>query len=260
MSKGHAAWPQFDPGAEALLTFLAARCDTTQDPLVSLRREFLAEGVWLACACERQDRQALEELAGVIGRICSVVARKFSRPLDADELTQRTSQRLLLPGPDGKTRLSTWAGRAPLEDWLKAVVARMAADLSQVAVKEIPLEEAALEVLSTVQSDPEVSLLRQRFQGEFKAAFRKALETLPQRDRNLIRQHLIDRISLDDLAKMQGVHRATVARWLAAARSMVLVETRRHLADAMKISPNDVASLVGQLQSQLDVSLGPLDS
>jgi RNA polymerase sigma-70 factor (ECF subfamily) len=54
------------------------------------------------------------------------------------------------------------------------------------------------------------------------------------------------------------VHRATVARWIAAARERLLDRTIALVQGRLKISAAELESLLAGLRSGLDVSLGAL--
>jgi RNA polymerase sigma-70 factor (ECF subfamily) len=51
------------------------------------------------------------------------------------------------------------------------------------------------------------------------------------------------------------VHRATVARWLASAREVVLERTMAQLGDDLRLDPAELVSLIRVVRSELDVSL-----
>ena len=114
-------------------------------------------------------------------------------------------------------------------------------------------DEALAELASG--DDPEVAALRAAAGDQLRAAFAAALAALAPRERTLLRQHHLDGVSLDRLAATHGVHRATVARWLAAARQAVADGTRDELMARLGLGTGEVASVVRLAQSQLDLSL-----
>ena len=98
--------------------------------------------------------------------------------------------------------------------------------------------------------------MKEKYRGEFSAAFRRAIAKLELRERNLLRQHYLDELSLEDVASLYRVHRATAARWLSSARSGLLALTRQELAAALGLPAHEVDSLMRLLQSRLDFSAG----
>ena len=71
----------------------------------------------------------------------------------------------------------------------------------------------------------------------------------------LLRFHHLDGLTVDDLARMYNVHRATAARWVAAAREAVFEETRLRLHDRLGVDDSTAVSVVKLVQSQLVNSL-----
>ena len=71
----------------------------------------------------------------------------------------------------------------------------------------------------------------------------------------MLRQHTLDRLAIDQLAALHGIHRATAARWVEAARQAVIAGTRRALTQRMRLSKDELASIIRLIQSQLDISL-----
>ena len=54
---------------------------------------------------------------------------------------------------------------------------------------------------------------------------------------------------------MYGTHRATAARWLTSAREELMNQTRARLASKLKLTQSDLNSLLGALQSNLEISI-----
>jgi hypothetical protein len=58
------------------------------------------------------------------------------------------------------------------------------------------------------------------------------------------------------LGRLYRVHASTISRWLSATREAIL-DTRRHLAEALAMQHGEVESLLG-LSGSLDLSLSSL--
>jgi len=71
----------------------------------------------------------------------------------------------------------------------------------------------------------------------------------------VLRLSVIERLGIDAIGAMFQVHRATAARWLVKVRSDLADRTREALARRIGAKPDEVDSLVGMLQSQVDVSI-----
>jgi RNA polymerase sigma-70 factor (ECF subfamily) len=89
----------------------------------------------------------------------------------------------------------------------------------------------------------------------YREAFEAALATLTARDRNLLRQQYVYGTTIDELAALYRVHRATAARWVARVREVVLRRTRRHIGEALHLAGAELDSVMGRIATDLDYSL-----
>lgn len=65
-------------------------------------------------------------------------------------------------------------------------------------------------------------------------------------------------MNIDRIGAVFNVHRATVARWIAAAREGLLERTMARLGERLRLEPADFESLLRVVRSSLDVSLHAL--
>jgi RNA polymerase sigma-70 factor (ECF subfamily) len=95
--------------------------------------------------------------------------------------------------------------------------------------------------------------------AEHREHVRRALEdaaaALPVRDRTLLRMHFVERASIDDIAAVYRVHRATAARWVNAARTTLIEQSRDRFLAISQLEPEDTAGLASFVESQLTLSL-----
>jgi RNA polymerase sigma-70 factor (ECF subfamily) len=91
-----------------------------------------------------------------------------------------------------------------------------------------------------------------------RGAFATALADLPRRERTILRQYHVDGLSIDELARLHGIHRATSARWIAAARADLVQRVRGHLRAALSLDDRELDSVIGLVRSRLDLSLSRL--
>jgi RNA polymerase sigma-70 factor (ECF subfamily) len=103
--------------------------------------------------------------------------------------------------------------------------------------------------------DPELSYMKAFYRQAFRAAFRAAAETLEVRERTILHQHTIDGLTIDELGAAHGVHRATAARWLQAAREKLVAAVRVEFARRVKVSPRELASVLRLVESRLEVTM-----
>jgi RNA polymerase sigma-70 factor (ECF subfamily) len=106
-----------------------------------------------------------------------------------------------------------------------------------------------------VARDPVRELLQARYRDEYQSALEAALAALDDDDRSLLRRHVVQGRSIDDLAAELGVHRSTAARRVKAAEERVAEAIRRRLCERLRLTPAEVDSLAGDVRSGLHVSV-----
>jgi RNA polymerase sigma-70 factor (ECF subfamily) len=62
-------------------------------------------------------------------------------------------------------------------------------------------------------------------------------------------------MTLEQLAQMYGVHRATIVRWLAAAREAVFGATRAHVAETLHAPADELDEMFDLVQSRVELSV-----
>src|SRR5262249_41097880 len=144
------------------------------------------------------------------------------------------------------------AGRAALGSWLKTAAVRTALNLRR-AKGDQAHDEVPSQLLGP--TEPELDLVRARYRTDFEDALREALKSLPERDRAMLHGSVGGGKSIDELGALYGVSRAPAARWLAAAREALAVETRRRLATRLRLTPTELDSVAAVVRSQIDVSI-----
>jgi RNA polymerase sigma-70 factor (ECF subfamily) len=139
------------------------------------------------------------------------------------------------------------------------VAVRVALDMKRAAGHDRSADaDRMAQMVVDVALDPEMRLFRERHQGPFQQALGEALSSLSARERNLLRLHFAEGVTLEQLATSYQVHRATVARWLATARQAVMERVAGRLGESMGMSAGEVESVVRLLASQIDISLSRL--
>ena len=91
-------------------------------------------------------------------------------------------------------------------------------------------------------------------ESELREAFVHTLEALGSDERNVLRLHYLDGLTLEEVGATYRVSRATAARWLAQAREKILAETRSRLKQTLGVREDELDSLVGLAASRLSLS------
>jgi RNA polymerase sigma-70 factor, ECF subfamily len=252
--RGERRWPGVKVDAAALAAHVR-RLLPAGAPLAASLEALHAEDLYLACGCAAADDKALQAFeAEFLPQVADYVGQIDRDPVFVDEVRQRLRERLFVPAePGGRSRICEYTGRGALGAWLRVVAVRVALNLRRRAKTTVSADDEP--ALRSPAPDPEVDYLKTRYGEEFRAAFRATLDTLSRDERNLLKLHYIDGLNIDEIGIAYHVHRATVARWLAAARERILEETRRQLAERLDAGSQDVDSVLALVRSQLDVSI-----
>lgn len=86
-------------------------------------------------------------------------------------------------------------------------------------------------------------------------ALRSAIESLTDEQRLLLRFYLLDDLTLEQIARILGIHKTSVFRRLQGIYDVIEQTIRRQLSQELKIRQSEVDSLVKHVVSQLDISL-----
>ena len=234
--------------------FLAERLPPAEEPAAALNGLYVAD-LYLVLGCVRGDRQALRELDERLRREVARVVRQLHPPSLADEVGQRTRERLLVAREGERPKLLDYSGRGPLGGWLYAVASRVLLNLQRRPIPEDPVAPDALADAPAAVLSPELATIKACYRGDFNEAFRSALHSLTSRERNLLRMSICEHLSADRIGAFYGVHRVTIRRWIVAARERVMDQTRQGLRDRLKLEAEEVESMIEVLRSDLDVSI-----
>jgi RNA polymerase sigma-70 factor (ECF subfamily) len=250
---GHGAAAHPDVAELAgMRAFVAARADAA---LAAGDVASRAADLYLAAACVAGDPAAIARLSAMLPALVRpALARLGLPPGDDDEIVQRVRVALVVPG--AAAGIAGYSGRGDLRSYIRAVAVRLA--LKRLEREDGPPagdDSAVLELLPAAADSPELRVLKERCRADVRIAFGAALATLSARERTLLRQHYVDGLTIDRLAPLHGVHRATCARWIEAARGSVLHAVRGYLKDTLGLAAFELDSMIELVRSQLDLSL-----
>lgn len=255
---GRAAWPGVAIGDDLIAARLAARLrDDAELRATPGGLEAHDADVFLAIALAAGDPGAVRAFEERFVPLMDHALRRLRLPAGTvDELKQVLRFDLLVG--DGAPKIADYAGRGELAAWLRVTATRRA--LSAVrrtgrAAREESLDDMLLEHWPDATPGPESKHLRAKYTAELKRAIREAFAALEVRQRNMLRQHVLDELTIDDLARLYRVHRATCARWLADARADLGKGTRKRLIAALGLQFREVESLLRFLDSDIELSI-----
>ena len=246
-------WPTLAVDAGAFEAHASAR----HPEGVSLDR-WHAEELYLTCALVDGDARALAcfdtEYLAVLDRVLA----RFADPMLVDDARQVLRARLLVRGDDGSApRIAAYNGKGPLAKWIEVAATRTAISLRRTA-RDIPVDDRTIVALQGAGSDPQLAHLKQTYRAQFTEAWRRALRELDPADRTLLRLHLIDRLPVDRIGVLYGIHQTTAARRVRQVKERLGARVHETLAATLDVAAGELDSIVALIRSELDVTLGEL--
>ncbi len=249
-----AAWPtvrlSYERYVEHVEERIAARASEPRERVI---RTLPAADVYLAAACADGDPAALAAVRdALVPALRQALGKLGMTPASIDETIQHVLVAVFV-GDGRPPQIREYGGRGTLRSWLRTIAVRTGRRMLGLEAQGAGDDE--LSELPAAVADPELALLRTRYGEQVREAFAAAFAALGERERNVLRQYYIDGLTIDQLAALYQVNRATTARWVAGARLAVVGHTREQLVGRFGIAPTDVDSILRLVRSQLDVSL-----
>lgn len=225
------------------------------EPADAIVRTMPAADLYLAAACTAGDEAAVTAFRDTISPVIRPALAKLGiAPTTIDEAEQRVLV-MILVGDPVRPAIATFSGRGRLRSWTRSIAVRTARRLAGLTDGGADSGPDELDRLTASVHDPELAMLRERYRDQVRAALAEALAALTERQRNVLRQYYIDGLTIDQLAALYRVDRATTARWVIGARTAVLDGTRERLRTVLGVTSDEVESILRLVRSQLDLSL-----
>ncbi len=242
-------WPGIDVPLARYTEFLRERV-VRAGGLAALH----ARDLYLACACLDEDASALRAFDALLDE----VGRKLRFRAGSDEQLDDAKQlvrHVLVARGERSAPLADYSGRGELGGWLRIALGRELLRVQARAATQPRADSGELGELIDADDDPESAYLKAHYEREFKEAFAAAMAALDDDERRLLRYGIVERLSIDEIGRLDGVHRATAARQLARARARLTEETRRVLRTRLRIDAGELDSVLRLIDSQVNVSV-----
>jgi RNA polymerase sigma-70 factor (ECF subfamily) len=235
------------PALAAFVPYLAERMERVAE---SLRPRLHVADLYLAFACARGDRVALQvferELLPVVRR---VLVRMGIPTATGDDVFGALREQLFVP--TGRAPLMTeYSGRGELVSWLRSVATNAARKSLRGRARLVDLDHAN----EIPIADPEIARLRNGDTTAFRDALSRAFAGLERDQRMLLRQHFLDGLTCEALGRLRGLHTSTAWRRLEVARKALVRAVRVQLAQTLGASDSAVTSIVRAAYSDASVA------
>lgn len=240
------------PGVDLSLERFAEGLDARRAAAPNLDH---TDDLYLLLSCLEADERALaafqtSHLAPLLPALRSIDP---SPDFGAEVLDRLTSELFTGPSPSAHGYLGT----GPLSAWVRVSAIRAGLKLRRSQERRLAREgvAAAREQLVKRPEDPELQAFRATHGQALGLSLAEACRALPARERSALRLNLVEGLSIDDIAALYGVHRATAARWVNRAKDRLRDDTRERLAQRLGLSPSEVSSVERALRSGLEITL-----
>ena len=257
------SWPRSWLARAEFAAELAARLDHDSEPAASWWHHLRADDLYLAIASARGVADAIDRFERRYGEEITRTARRFERPgLAADDLVQLLRTKLFTgdaaaQAHELRPRIASYTGQGFLQNWVRVTATRTFIDCCRglTDAPEVPIRNELAAALPEPGADPELQLLKREHLAHFKAAFAEAVAALDSGHRIVLKQHLVERLTIDQIGGLYHLHRASAARRLAKAREALLVATRAALARRLGVPPERLGSVLELVASRLEASV-----
>lgn len=246
-------WPDVEVPLEPFLAHVRERWEAAPDAGRSAAR---VKDLFLAFACALGDPAALRRFdVLVLGQAAAALRRMRKGDDFVDEALQRAREHLLVGGEKGP-RIAGYGGAGSLTGWARVVAVRVALQMA----RERGAADEEIDQESPDPAPPDLVALRVRaLYGEWlKLAIEDALRTLDPADREILALLFKESLTMSEVGERLGVNKSTISRRVSTIRSVVFDKLQRRARDELRLQGTEYASLLGQLRSQLDITLGVL--
>ena len=255
ISQARAPWPAVHVDPIRFVTHLAEQLPLGDDLDAGIAALNLP-GLCLACACRDGDEAAIATLDSFVRDCDGSLSRMAGGRSFADDVKQQVRAKLLVAEPGHVPKIAEYAGRGDLRSFVRVLVMRQALSFLRKARREVALDEDLRGRAELgFARDPELDHLRETYEVEFTRAFGDAVCALTSEERNLLRFHYLDGLSIDHIGAIYGIHRVSAARRLTRVRQALVTKTRALLRERMRLRTGELESVLRLIESGVDISI-----
>ncbi|MGH1348975.1 MAG: sigma-70 family RNA polymerase sigma factor [Nannocystales bacterium] len=212
------------------------------------------DDVYLTAGVLAGQSDAVETYRALIGPDLDRVVRRLLPENERVEARQELETRILVGDDSRGPALEQYRGSGGVRAWSRAVATRAVIDMRRRRDRR-PQVLPWVDEQGEEAGDTDFALAVGEHVAAVRDAMRGAFAKLSVRQRNLIRQSVLHRMTIDELGALYGAHRATTARWVQRARADLSRHLEENFAERVGATPSAAASLLRSLRSKADVSI-----
>ena len=251
IAEARRTWPTVDIPPTWFIPYLSERISPSTD-IIDAIRNVESSDLYLACAVAHLDPQGLEAFDHSYGKNIDQCLARCENLGDGNVQTRDEIFHSLFrvdsvrPG-----EIAQFNGCEPLISWLRVLTTQIKRRDS----RPPPKKNHGTSQLSTSHAAPEAIMLPTCLKESYLHAFSQAMRSLLPRERNLLRQRIVDGMSLDEISAFHSVHRVTASRWLVKVRERLSQRTTQLMLRNLDAT-SDVHPMVQRIiHSHLDFSI-----
>lgn len=247
-------WPRMIVAREAVLARVRSELG---DPAseAALGALVLPDLVWSVALAGGEAEAIAAFEREVLASIDGALARVDRDPAFAEAVRQELRVKLLVGEGGGGPRIAAYAGRGPLKHWVIVAAIRLAYDLKR-RRGDTPAGDDDID--AAIFDDAERQYVRAESRALLKQWMEEGLRALDDRRRGVLHLYFVEDVASEAIARMYGVHRGTIARWIEEARESVRTHVRRRALATPGMGPEGVDSLLRAADGHLSLSLSLL--
>ncbi len=214
-----------------------------------------AADIYVACACVMAIPGSAELLMQRHQRSVQQSLGRMKLTNEQFEEAYATFLRIVLIGEASTPAIATYKALGSLDGWMRVTATRAAHRVLRGRQPEaIALSDRSID--QGVWHSAEHDALRREFRERFTASMTHSFATLSSQDRRALRQHYQDKLSIDVLAQVWNLHRASAARRIAGARTRLRKQVLASLESDMGLSPSSAIRMIANNISGLGFENG----
>jgi RNA polymerase sigma-70 factor len=237
--------------ASELESFISARVSVIDDNV-------RAEDLLIACACTKGVRAGHDLLAEMADHDIERAFGRIRPPFSLPRIHQIIWQHLLYVPDGGAPRIALYRGEVELTAYLRAIVNRLLLTLASQPKALATLattEDAILEAKTNQVEDADLRRVKTNYLAGVRLVLTHTIASLDARDRALLRDAIVERHDLASLALMYASTPEGITAAVRNAREKLEYRFKNRLAERMRISDRDHATLVRFFGAQLESAL-----
>ncbi len=252
-----AAWPAFRVDRSAFQAHVVSCVEGEMGNQAIAVSRLHTKDLYLAYACSQRVSPALEEFTErYLSRLDTSLKQFSDSSVRPEDVRRELEDGLLFGRNDSPARIGQYTGRGPLERFVKTAARNAAVTLIR-GQRHTAASDDFDALASKLAAPPagSESFVAARYEAVVREALRTALLALDRRQRMIVRLHLLQSVTLTQIARMLQVNQSTVSRALAAAVDVIHGEIRQQLQELEGMNESEMKSVIRDVRHRIDLSL-----